>query len=76
MLKATWAFLNECIEMLERRGYKNRRNASHSEPMTKTVGRTYWLVKMELGEPLFSFRGEAVGGGGGFSTWTAIFMPP
>ncbi|KAJ6753104.1 hypothetical protein OIU74_027877 [Salix koriyanagi] len=76
MLKATWAFLNECIEMLAQWGYKNRRNASHSEPMTKTVGRTYWLVKMELGEPLFSFRGEVVGGGGGFSTWTAIFMPP
>jgi len=44
--------------------------------MAKTVGRTYWLLKMELGEPLFSSSGEAVGGGGGFSTWTASFMPP
>jgi hypothetical protein len=71
-----WTFLNESIEMLEQWGYQNQTNASHSAPMAKTVGRTYWLLKMELGEPLFSFSGEAVGGGGGFSTWTASFMPP
>jgi hypothetical protein len=56
--------------------YQNRRNASHTAPMAKTIGKTNFPLEVKLGELLFSFRGEVEGGGGRFSTCTASFIPP
>lgn len=56
--------------------YQNRRNVSHTAPMAKTIGKTILPLEIELGELLVLFKGEDVGGGGGFSTSIASFIPP
>lgn len=49
-------------------------NESQAAPIAKTIGMRRMLWPLRDGAK--DFIGKAFGGGGRFSTWTAIFIPP
>lgn len=75
-LKYNWMPSLKCWIFEDQQCYQYQRNASHTAPMAKTIGKTIMPLEVKVGELLFSFNGVDVGGGGRFSTCIASFMPP